>query len=704
MKSKILLYLLISLVLVAIFGSWFNSGAISSGDSSFKFTESWDGVSLSPFAWSPGSGDQIGRTSVFLLGLNTYYTATALFLIKVFRLPWDTITRLVWFFPFIIVTFFSSRYLLRSVLPGLSELYVSIGALLFLSNSYILMVVGGGQIGVGMAYAFAPLVLARFIKLGNTLSHILNLKLSIIAGLVFAIQVTLDPRIAYVTLSAVVLHQALSIRYQVSRRNMLNALRLILYALVIPLGITGLLHVFWLLPFLFIGSGSIDQLGGVYTTSGAVKFFSFAKLENTLSLLHPNWPENLFGKVYFMKAEFLVLPILAYSSLLFINGLKGWRVNELESKKTNSLINNKTILYFTLLGLIGAFLAKGANEPLGQLYVWMFEHVPGFIMFRDPTKWYLLVAISYSILIPFSIWKISERVLKIKYKVLGISNVFSYVFFFLLSSYFLLLMHPALFGELRGTFRPQPIPQEYIVLKDFLVSQDSYFRTLWVPTISRFGLSSYSHPRISATDYLNIADHHKLLQRMDEEEMLSLLQESSVKYVVVPYDSSGEIFLEDRRYSEKKYLNTVGYMDSIGWLKKLNGFGRISVYEVADFQDHFWIVDHPEKKTRSFMVNPTKYIVSVVDGKKGDILVFAEGFDKGWKIVGARSVKYHGKFNSFILSNDGSYDIEVYYEPQKWIDLGLKITLASLVIILVGLIVLKLRTKNQGIKSREGEK
>ena len=397
-------------IIFLVFKNWILPGAISSGDSSFRFPESWEGVSYFPYAWSPLSGD-LGRSFVFTLGLNTYYTGTALLLTNFFHLPWDIIVRLVWFFPFIIVAFFSSRYLLKVVLPGLSDLYSSIGALLFLTNTYILMVVGGGQIGVGLSYGIAPLVLASFMRIADydklrIADYALRIRYSIIAGLVFSVQIMLDPRIAYVTIAAAILYLLFNYVLRIAngelqiksviRNKQLNIWGII-YALIIPLGITGLLHAFWLLPFLFVGSGSIDQLGGVYTTAGAVKFFSFAKLENSLSLLHPNWPENLFGKVSFMKAEFLALPILAYASLLFIG------------RKTSDLRHQRSIiLFFALLGLIGAFLAKGANDPFGFLYIWLFEHVPGFVMFRDPTKWYLLIALSYSVLIPYSVYSIYE--------------------------------------------------------------------------------------------------------------------------------------------------------------------------------------------------------------------------------------------------------------------------------------------------------
>src|SRR5207247_1280407 len=98
--------------------------------------------------------------------------------------------------------------------------------------------------------------------------------------------------------------------------------------------------------------------------------------------------------------EFLVIPIFAYSGLLFLKNAKKPRV----------------LLSFAFIGLVGAFLAKGANEPFGILYLWLFDHFPGFIMFRDPSKFYLLVAIAYSILITFSLEQLWERLAIIHYK------------------------------------------------------------------------------------------------------------------------------------------------------------------------------------------------------------------------------------------------------------------------------------------------
>ena len=152
--------------------------------------------------------------------------------------------------------------------------------------------------------------------------------------------------------------------------------------------IAAVVNAFWVIPMAVMKNNPLESLGSAYTSIDALKFYSFADFSHALSLLHPNWPENLFGKTYFLQSEFVIIPLIAFASLLFI----GQRAD-----------SKKQIVFFSILALIGAFLAKGAQEPFGSVYQWMFTHVPGFVMFRDPTKWYVLVALGYSVLVPITL-------------------------------------------------------------------------------------------------------------------------------------------------------------------------------------------------------------------------------------------------------------------------------------------------------------
>ena len=65
-------------------------------------------------------------------------------------------------------------------------------------------------------------------------------------------------------------------------------------------------------------------------------------------------------------------------------------------------------------------------------------------------------------------------------------------------------------------------------------------------------------------------------------------------------------------------------------------------------------------------------------------LVFSESFDSHWvaKVDGKviRSEKFSGLLNSFMIKNSESV-INVYYQPQKWVNMGFTISIATIVLL-----------------------
>ncbi len=134
----------------------------------------------------------------------------------------------------------------------------------------------------------------------------------------------------------------------------------------------------------------------------------------------------------------------------------------------------------------------------------------------------------------------------------------------------------------------------------------------------------------------------------------------------------------------------------IDWLKYVSGFGKITIFEVPNPKDHFW--SKKENLIKSYRyINPTKYKVSVENVKKGDTIVFAENFDAYWfarkidpssanKIYLSKAISsnlYENKFNSFVLRENGNYTLEIYYLPQKYVEIGSYISIGALVAVLL---------------------
>lgn len=670
-------YLIFIAIIVLVFKHWFLPGLITGGDFWPYFRSMYPIRSIFQYAWDWNSGYGMGSFVGSFLWIRLNFGLAIVFLGKLLNLDWSLIERIFYLFPFIILSCASSFLFFRKLFKENS--FAIFSSAIYVLNTYILMLVGGGQVqGIGMSYSLLPFSLLLFFgQINNTIYK--KLRYSIVLGLMISMQMLFDTRVGYLTIIIVGTYWIFQVLINRNVRYTINSL---VFSFLMPGLLSLLLHSFWILPTIVSHQNPIDQLGTAYYISGAVKYFSFAKFEDAITLLHPNWPENIFGKVYFMRPEFLVLPVLTYSSLFFVKKLKEAR-------------ERFYILFFSLVGIIGAFLAKGLNEPFGNVYLWLFNNVPGFVMFRDPTKWYIFITISYSVLIPFTIrqiyeWLKSKDKFSIKNSFLNIQNTF--LLFLIL--YFLFLIRPALFSQLSGTFQTAEAPNEYIALEKFLSSQSDFSRTLWVPQQQRFGYYSASHPAIPANDYFSLYDDKSILSKLEMSE--KLLQESAVKYVIVPDDSQGEIFLNDRKYDNKLYLSTLSEVKRISWLKQIQGFGKIAVFQVPDSKDHFWT----PSKTLSLKyqyISPVEYNLNVSNAQKGDLIIFAENYDKNWiarnNETGIQSTMFDKRFNSFVLTKNGDYSLSVYYSLQDWVNLGMAISLITLTGAFVVLTILVIKKK-----------
>lgn len=559
------LSLLVILVILYIYHPWFAiDKTLSSGDFPYIFLEN-----IKEFSFVPDSS---------FLWLVPYYQSSAKILVEYAGLNWHFAEKILWFWPFLILSIFSSFYLTKSW----------IGVLIYTASTYPLMLTGGGQMGVAIAYSIAPFVLGIFMKIIDSINStseknkhekfILrqnsklmiskiessDIKNIVLASLLLAVQLMFDPRITYVTFLGIFLYFIIFfLTVNIKKTFLIRS-----FFFLIPIFTATLLNSFWIISILKFGfPKGLEE----YSSLSGLKFLSFADFSNTISILHPNWPDNIFGKVGFMKSEFILLPIIAYSSLLFIKNKITKNIESFDKLKIS--VEQRRILFFAMLGLIGAFLAKGSNLPFNQINEILFQYFPGMSMFRDPTKFYLLTIISYSVLITFSIYSIHDW-LKSKIK-RNIPNLF----FIFTCLYLIFLIRPAIMSELSGTFIPSNVPEEYVQLKNFLINQPDFFKTLWIPERQRFGFNSINHSSVNANGIFNTNSTAKVIKELKKEETYKLLQKAKVKYIIIPYDSKQEIFIKDRKYNHEEYLLLDKTLSSLNKLRKIPFFKQLSVFE-----------------------------------------------------------------------------------------------------------------------------
>ncbi len=670
-------------IFTIVFWSWFSPGPIIGGDWPYFFTETIREFRSYPESWNTVYGGGLGGVIPNYF-LNQYLHLTIFPFVNILHIPWIITYKIFWFFGFLLLSSFSIRYLLSTLFPLYKTWQLVLSIVLFSANTYILMIVGGGQMGIALAYAITPFVLALFIKLidfinafsgqaikGKNIRIFLNK--SIFLGLAIAMQILFDPRMAYVAIIAAVIYFFLHFSY----KKLLHLSLFGVFGILLPIGLSVLLHMQWILPILVFRSNPIPE--GVTSSQGFL-FFSFADFSHAFSLLHPNWPENIFGKTYFLRPEFLGLPLLAYASIFFIK----------ISKQPSQKIHNRKVIFFVLLGLLGVFLSKGANPPFGEINQWFFAHIFGMNLFRDPTKFYLLITMSYAMLIPFSVFHLYE-ILNSKLNVtIRIKQYFQNFLIFSIIFYILLLLQPAFFGKLGGTFKKNEVPKEYIALKDILVEEKEFFRTLWVPKQSRFTFVSNMHPAIEAGPLFKATNSAEVVRKLQANGSQEYLGRLSIKYIIIPHDSLGEIFLHDRKYNDVERREVEKQMDAIPWLKKKK-LGNITSYENALFYDHFKLIE--DGKLSFQMINPTQYDV-FVNSKEQNRLIFSEAYSSYWiaKILGntISSDKTEDGLNSFIIPK-GEYKVEIVYIQDKYYFYGRIIAIVVFILALGALGMLQSR-------------
>jgi hypothetical protein len=677
MKEKITLLISICVVavIIIIYSPWFMREYIIGGDWPFYFDEYVQTANLAVPSWSTGQGNGMGGINpVYFLQI---FQNSTFFISSFFHLPWVITYKLTWFLLFIVLGFYSSFSLAKYMLHGTPITYRLFAPLIFLTNTYILMVVAGGQMGVALAYAIGPLVFLRFLLIVDSIVSEKEfselLRMSFLTGIALAVQVLLDPRIVYITLvgfGLYFLYKSIPFVFERKQIHIDRLIRLVMFTFLIPGVITLLLHAAWIVPSVLVKERLLSQLGDAYTGSGIVKFLSFADMSHTISLLHPNWPENIFGKVSFLKSEFLLLPLIAFASLLFYH------------KKTKES-ENLFIPITVIIGIFGVFLAKGATEPFGNVYLFLFENVPGFVLFRDPTKWYLLIIIAYSILIPSTTYALSSLLRKNKMVFLPL------LMFVVIWS---LLIHQALLHTLPGTFAQHELPEEYIRLKNTLVADSAFSRTMSIPRQSRFTYSSDLHPTVDAFALMRATTSAEIIEKLREPVMAEVLARNAIKYVIIPYDSLGEIFLKDRKYNPIERERTEVAMDAISWLRKIQS-GKLAVYEVPNVRGHFWM----ERNQSSVMEISSQSITYTlrVRADRPSKLIFAENYSPYWEAtIGTQkipSVRTDDNLNSFFIPESQNGTVTVFYTPEQFYAAGRLISLVTFLGVICGLIILSRR-------------
>jgi hypothetical protein len=430
----------LSLLGLLFYNKWLTTTPLSAGDWTWEPAARLQTWWPWPSIWDPSLG----------FGLKNFQQAyefpifAAAGLLAHSGLSWGIIEKLLYFWPLAALSLVAPWVLARLFVGKTA--WALLAALIFGANTAVLQVSTVGHAFLAVAVVLAPLVFASFIRAMRSRS----LRWALITGLLLGLQSAYEFRITYLTVIACLAYVFLLAVTQPNWKEIGAQATLATATLITFAGCES----YWVVPFL-------TYHGDYGLNLPSSPWIAFMDLTHGLAAVDPFWtwgPPSWFQTVQF-NPVFFIVPVAAFLPLL------ARRVRP-------------EILWLYLVALCSAFLIKQTNPPFGDIYSWMFHHVPGWNMFREASKLYFLVAIAYSILA--TLWLKGIATLQTRRVIIRRAGaVTSAVATTALVALMVATVTPLATGHLGSTTRPTNEPVSFIALRTLLQRDPEHGSVLW---------------------------------------------------------------------------------------------------------------------------------------------------------------------------------------------------------------------------------
>jgi hypothetical protein len=486
-------------------------------------------------------------------------------------------------------------FILLFVLPGLSMYYLSlyltnkrvvalVSSFFYMINPYVLIQWHEGHMLSFLLYGILPLILAMYIKGLDTNKT----KFYVYIAVISLIAAPMGSSPPFIISFGLVFLIYLVFRNSINKfKFFINDLKFTSKLILL----TFLINSWWIFP-LFNNIAHLDiqpqsqiinhkifKPDSLYDVFALTGYWAFRDSFNGIPYFSLS---SIYNSTLFLILSLLIL-VLVFSALVF--------------KKQNIYT-----LYFFLLALIGVFLVNGINLPLGTLYKWAIENVPGFWIFREPyTKFAPFIAVGYSFLLGISVENMSNFFKNKKLYIKKYSNFLKYFFVFTVVIVILIYSWPLFHRETlfqSNSLRDYhvKIPKEYSILNEqlkndrdsfkvFLLPYRDYVKYKWgwqggpltthileVPQIT--DIPGPPGSKYTINSIRSIYDDINTNKNINLAEVLGKL---NVKYIVLSNDVDTEFYNVKGQAYVKQFLQS---QNGISFIKNI---GNQDVYENSKF-------------------------------------------------------------------------------------------------------------------------
>lgn len=497
------------------------------------------------------------------------------------------------------ITFFIPISLLSLISPyALTYFYTKntkvsfLVSLFFWLNTYI----ATWQIPILFVFALTPLLILFFHKFLNNLNN----KDFFIFIFLYFIWICYEIRIMFIV-SILLIIYFLFFWIENLRNKLLW--KYVLIFIIFQL----FLNSFWLIPTIL----SKSTLESIWTMTNRWLFWSFLfNILYSFNLFNQTWTGWIPNQNFIPQSIPFYLwlyPVLIFISALYI-------------KKLNNS-SKKLILYWFVISLLWIILTKQSAEPFVWLYQWLYDNFPWFNLFREASKFFIIILLWYSIIL----WIFLDFIYKNKRKLF----YFIWILIILISS---IIAKPLITKEIGTLYIAKIEPKEYIKLNDEIIKQDNFFKTLWFPTNPQWAHFDITKPKISMVsiidneykDFLKTPSVYRNNQSFDSYifEPISdkLLDISWIKYLAVWLEDNQDDFFKsywsspDRYYQKLKEFSFLKEL-KIDWINEVKIFEN-TWYLSPIFTSNELITKNnfenlQYKNTDFIQINPSYYKVKI---------------------------------------------------------------------------------------------
>lgn len=706
-----------------VYHKWLSFKIFSNADYWFLFSETlrdW----LNYSAWESQMG--LGASNLFLW---TYLYRLASGVFGFFGFDLNVADKFLIFWPFVFLTPIFTYLFVKEVLKN--KVGALVGACVYAFSTYYISINTQGHLPLTLAGTFAPLAMLffwRFFEYGK-------IKYLIISALVVAVVGGYDFRVFYMLFFILLALPFWMLFAQKGMEQKKTFFRKNFWPMAMFFGMLLFLNLFWILPTAITESLVSNEIVG----RGLVPNNYFLDLSKSLTLFHPFW--NGSEPDWFHEQDipfhFWLIPAMVAVAIFWAR-------------------KDRKILFWALVALVAVFVSKQDARPFLGVYPWLHEHFPGFNAFREASKFYFAILLSYSVLIgyfikesyliirnkiqetrdkqisnsKFQITKEDTRdkkqdTNKIQKTILKIHNVNPNFIYgglvFLVAMIFLWNVKPIVTGEMFEIFTPREIPKNELAIRDQVLKQEPFYRTLLVTEGSKFMTYSNAHPVVAVTNvrktqWEKIFDFDSIQgDELGGSEKVKTFLSQSYATNVLSQSSFASLVV-----SEKDFFKVSELVKDPAWRESDWGLSGMRAFENVMVKPRIYLTGEKEtiRENPSFepvefsSKNPARWDFAILEMKDGQWLNFSESFHPDWRLVCGDfqwydaffknkmlSAENHSKtdagFNAFRLDQEEwkracvGESASLFYLPQAYLYLGGIISIVTVLISILFLIFWK---------------